>query len=86
MAEYSYRAFGIGCGATAATPRAAALKFYAENPTKRKCDVIRGISDGVFFSLRYGRGTDTPQSWKDVTKKQAADLPDFATPQPESQS
>lgn len=74
----AYRAHGTDGHATASTPRAAALAFFAKYPTKRKCDVIEGAYDGQFFTVSYGRVSEGrwPASWKDVTKKTMNDLPD----------
>ena len=73
----AYRAYGTNCNATAATPRQAAEAFFAQYPNKRKCSVIEGELDGHFFTVSYGRASEGkwPSSWKDVTKKVVADLP-----------
>jgi len=69
-----FRAHGSGYShATAATPRAAALAFFEKYPTKRKCDVIEGETDGHFFTVTFGRASS--RGWRDITKKTAADLP-----------
>lgn len=66
----------------AETPRKAAEAFFAANPGARKCDVIQGFiekTDGrEFFVVMYGRASmgQWPQSFKDVTKKTVATLPD----------
>jgi hypothetical protein len=64
--------------------REAALVFFAENPGKRKCQVIEGTSDGRFFTITYGRHSDgrSPQSWKDVTKKSCQMLPGLSESRP----
>lgn len=59
------------------TPRGAALNFFNAHPDKRKCSVIEGWSDGECFIVKYGN--PWPKSWRDVTKKTAADLPDTTT-------
>lgn len=69
----AFRAFGKDCGVTANTPRAAAVMFFERFPSKRKCDVREGESDGGFFTVTFGRGQGA--RWNDVTKKTAHDLP-----------
>lgn len=63
--------------ATASTPRAAAEKFFAHNPTARKCDVKEGVSDGTFFTVTYSLKPDgkKPESYHDVKKSEVASLP-----------
>jgi hypothetical protein len=67
-----------GSAVTDATPRAAALAFFARFPGKRKCHVIEGDTDGQVFSVTYGRASlgQWPTSWRDVTPKTASALPD----------
>lgn len=62
----------------AVTPRLAALAFFKHFPKARKCNIIEGEKDGVFFTVRYGRASagEWPQSFKDVTKKTIDTLPD----------
>lgn len=74
----AYQAYANGFRATAETPRKAAAKFFEQFPTKRKCSVLEGETDGHFFSVTYGISSagEWPSSWKDVTKKQIAELPD----------
>lgn len=74
----AYQAYASNCTATAETPRAAAIKFFADFPNKRKCNITEGETDGRFFTVRYGRKSegDWPQSWKDITKKTANTLPE----------
>ena len=74
----AYRASATGCGVTSYTPKAAAEKFFSAFPNKRKCDIIEGETDGQFFTVAFGRASEGkwPQQWKNVTKKQASDLPD----------
>ena len=71
---------------TLATPRDAALAFFETNPKARKCNVIEGWTDGVCFTIVFGRASEGewPQSWKDVTKRTAADLPEIACDLPET--
>lgn len=59
------------------TAKEAALAFFEQNQGKRKCNVIQGTTDDHFFTVKYGRVSEGnwPQSWKDVTKKTALDLP-----------
>lgn len=76
MKQYQAWAKG-GAKFTANTPRAAAEGFFSKFPDRRKCRVTEGEYDGFFFTVTYGRG-QWPQSWKDVTRKSAADLPDTA--------
>ena len=56
------------------TPRGAALNFFNAHPKARKCCVIEGWHDGQAFVIKFGN--PWPKSWKDVTRKTAADLPD----------
>ena len=73
----SFQAYSNGRTVTAETAKGAALAFFERFPTARKCNVIEGQQDGHFFTVTYGRASngEWPQSWKDVTKKQTADLP-----------
>lgn len=63
--------------ATAATPRAAAEKFFELNPTARKCDIQEGTVDGNFFTVAYSLRPDGTkrQSYRDVKKSDIATLP-----------
>ena len=63
--------------ATAATPRAAAEKFFETNPTARKCDIQEGDADGVIFTITYSLRPDGTkrQSYRDVKKSEVATLP-----------
>ncbi len=74
----AFQAYSKGATVTEPTPRAAAVKFFERFPTRRKCNVIEGTVDGIFFSIRYGRKSlgEWPQSWKDITKKTASELPE----------
>lgn len=74
--QKAFRASANGAGYTAETPRAAAQKFFAEQPTRRKCTVLEGELDGAFFVLKFGVGGG--RSWLEVTKKTLVDLPDNA--------
>lgn len=75
----AFQAHGTGCTATAETPLAAATKFFAAYPTRRKCSVIEGNVEGPFFQVRYGSKAkgEWPRSWKDVTKKTLNTLPNL---------
>ena len=70
----AYKAYGKAGHVTRSTARDAAATYFAEFPTSRKCSVIEGETDGTFFGTTYGPGA-LPFYAKDVTKKQAADLP-----------
>ena len=74
----AYQAYAHECRVTKATPRQAAEAFFAQWPNKRKCNVIDGETDGQFFTVHYGRKSEGkwPSSWRDVTKKMVAELPD----------
>lgn len=74
----AFKAYGTDAHVTASTPRAAALRFFNEHPTKRKCNVVEGTVDGRFFTVEYGRYSEGkwPLSFKEVTKKTALELPD----------
>ena len=74
-----YQAHAPGASVTAATPRAAALAFFEQHPHRRKCSILEGHKDGLFFCVRYSRD-DWPRSWSDVTKNGAQGLPDWAQP------
>ena len=66
-----FRAYSKDGSVIADTPKNAASLFFARFPTKRKCNIIEGVTDGHFFTVRYGRSSegDWPYSAKDVTKK-----------------
>lgn len=76
-----FKAYAKDCHLTRATPQAAALAFFETFPNKRKCNIIQGVTDGPFFTVTYGRKSsgNWPQSWKNVTKKTALNLPDEVT-------
>ena len=73
----SFQAYAKDSVITRDTPRAAAMGFFEKYPNKRKCSVIEGEVEGAFFKITYGRASqgEWPQSWKDVTKKTALELP-----------
>ena len=71
----AFQAYAKGNRITRETPRSAATGFFEAYPNRRKCDVIEGSYDGTFFTVAYCR-ENWPQSWKDVTKKTAKELPD----------
>jgi len=56
------------------TAKDAASLFFLMNTRARKCFIIEGEQDGLFFTVAYDRNA-WPRSFKDVTKKTAADLP-----------
>lgn len=74
----AFQAYGPAGKVTRDTAKQAAVAYFETFPRSRKCDVIEGTVDGHFFTIRYGRASegDWPQSYKDVTKKQAATLGD----------
>lgn len=62
---------------TADTPRAAAEKFFSENPRAKKCEIVEGTHDGAFFTQAFrlnGEGRPA-RSFRDVTKAKIAELP-----------
>lgn len=73
-----FQAYGTAGKAYGDTPRAAAMRYFADNPKSRKCNVTEGTRDGAFFTVRYGRSSagEWPYSARDVTKRMAAQLPD----------
>lgn len=62
---------------TADTPRAAAEKFFSENPRAKKCEIIEGTYDGAFFTraIRMNTKGQPARSFRDVTKAKIAELP-----------
>lgn len=72
-----FKAYGTAGYAYGTTPRLAATHFFNAHPTKRKCDVIEGWDDGASFVIKFG--APWPKSWKNVTNKTAATLPDTLT-------
>ena len=77
----AFQAYASGGFCTAAeTPRKAAESFFSRFPSKRKCNIIEGESDGHFFTVTYGRTSEGqwPMSIKDVTRGGVAALPDVA--------
>lgn len=71
----AFQAYAKGASVTGITPRAAARKFFERFPERRKCNVTEGETDGMFFTVRYGRN-ERPQRWTDVTKKMVETLPE----------
>lgn len=67
---------------TASSARKAAEQFFERFPDRHKCTVTEGVEDGLFFTITYGRSStgEYPQSYKDVTKKTLATLPDVDYP------
>jgi hypothetical protein len=75
----AFQAYGTdGTRVTRPTPKEAAIAFFEQNEGKRKCNVVEGKVDGHFFTVSYGRASagNWPQSWKNVTKKSAQELPE----------
>ena len=70
----AFKAHGKAGYVTRSTARDAAAAYFAEFPTSRKCSVIEGETDGLFFVTTYGHGKAHFYA-KDVTKKQVAGLP-----------
>lgn len=72
----AYQAYSKQGHVTADTPAKARAAFFAEFPKARKCDIIAGEYDGLFFTVRYGRASagEWPTYYGDVTKK--TELPD----------
>lgn len=76
--QIAYQASAKGCHTTAETPRKAAEKFFDMFPSKRKCNVTQGETDGMFFIMKIS--VDVHQytlanRWKDITKKTIDTLP-----------
>lgn len=75
----AYQAYGkAGCVTSEKSARDAAQAYFAQFPRSLKCDVIQGKTDGLFFTIAYGRKSEGqwPESYKAVTKKTMANLPD----------
>lgn len=75
----AFQAYSEGCCVTALTPRKAAEGFFINFPKKRKCNVVEGNADGYFFTVTYKISPlgERPQNWKNITKKDAHNLPDI---------
>lgn len=72
----AFQAYADGARVTAETPRAAAVKFFATFPNRRKCNVTEGEVDGAFFTVRLSLvANGGSRLWKDVRKSQAPTLP-----------
>jgi hypothetical protein len=73
----AFQAYGTAGKVTAKNPRSAALAYFEKFPNSRKCSVVEGIDDGLFFTVVFGRKSDGewPESFKDVSKKGADILP-----------
>ena len=67
----AFKAHGKAGHVTRETAKAAALAFFAEFPSSRKCNIIQGEIDGGFFFVTYVKSSngEWPMSYKDVTKK-----------------
>lgn len=76
MKTKAFQAYGNAGTVTKSTAREAATAYFEAFPKSRKCSVIEGETDGQFFTVTYGRKSEGqwPESYKDVTKKQAATL------------
>lgn len=73
----AYQAYAKGgFKVTADNPHDAAFKFFRQFPNKRKCNIIEGVHDGAFFTIRYGISSngEWPRSYKDVTRASLRDL------------
>jgi len=77
MGKIEYQAYAKGCAVTADSPKNAAIMFFARFPSKRKCNIIAGESEGQSFIVRYGNYStgEWPYSAKDITKKMIETLP-----------
>ena len=69
----AYQAYGNAGRVTRDTAANAVMAYFVMFPKSRKCDVIQGDANGKFFTVKYGRASngEWPESYKDVTKKQA---------------
>lgn len=73
--QTAFRAYAQGgFSAYGDSPKQAATRFFEAYPNKRKCNVIQGYVDGNAFIVAYS-ATKWPQSYRDVTKHSAANLP-----------
>lgn len=75
----AFRAYSV-CGKYSVveeSPRSAAAKFYKLFPKARKCNIVEGTNDGVFFTVTYGRlsNGEWPRFYKNVTRKEIDNLP-----------
>lgn len=72
----AYQAYGANCCVTALTAKAAGIKFFDTYPNKRKCDIVEGDADGIFFVVTYGLRANGawPERFKNITKKTLADI------------
>ena len=67
-----FRALGADDAmAFAGTPIDAAKAFFAQYPKKRKCDIIEGVREGIFFTVAWGatRKGNYPNRWVGITPK-----------------
>lgn len=78
MPTIAYKASSKHGHTTAHTPRKAAEAFFTKYPNARKCDIIQGEDDGLFFVVRFTIGVKSthPTRWEDVSKKLLTTLPD----------
>ena len=72
----AFKVYAKDCSITADTPHAAAVSFFDTFPSKRKCNIIEGAVDGVFFTVTFGlaREGKWPRSYKGVTRKTLINL------------
>lgn len=72
----AFQAYGPAGKVTRETAKQAAEAYFSEFPKSRKCDVIQGEDDGLFFTVTYGRKSDGkwPLSYKNVTRKTISEL------------
>ncbi len=70
MGTQTFKAYSKQGHVTADTPEQARTAFFATFPKARKCDIIQGTYDGLFFTVAYGRKSlgEWPAFFADVTK------------------
>lgn len=75
--QLKFKAFSKHGYCIGESPRDAALKFFEKYPNARKCSIIQGKSDGYFFTVIYGKWSESewPDYYKNVTRKTAIELP-----------
>lgn len=66
----AYKAYGTRGHVTDDSPKKAAKKYFDTFPDSRKCDVIEGEYDGLFFTVKFGRVSsgEWPYSVKTLLK------------------
>ena len=67
----AFKAYGKAGYVTRETAKQAAITYFEEFPSSRKCNVIEGCIEGEFFIVTHGKASEGnwPVSYKDVTKK-----------------